>query len=78
MPNEENLKEEIKGLANEVREWLIQEAKNRGWRIDYNEDGSIDFMESGDIDGIHILKQGWSLSPPFDFEEQKDSEKGSE
>ena len=29
--NEENLKEEIKGLSNDVRESLIQEAKERGY-----------------------------------------------
>ena len=74
--DEENLKEEIKGLSNEIREWLIQEAKERGDRIIYNEDGSIDFMENKSINGMHTLTQGWSIDSSIDFD--KDSKEGSE
>ena len=66
--NEENLKEEIKGLSNDIRESLIQEAKKRGDHIIYNEDGSIDFMENKNINGIHTLTQGWCIGSPDDFE----------
>ncbi len=74
--NEENLKEEIKGLSNDIRESLIQEAKNRGDRIIYNKDGSIDFMENKNINGMHTLTQGWSIDSPFDFD--KEGKEGSE
>ena len=68
--NEENLKEEIKGLSNDIRESLIQEAKKRSDHIIYNEDGSIDFMENKNINGIHTLTQGWSIGPPYDFDKE--------
>ena len=72
--NEENLKEEIKGLSNEIRDWLIQEAKERGYHMTYNQDGSIDLMESGEINGIHTLIPSWTIAPPFDFDEENNKE----
>ena len=67
--DEENLKEEIKGIGRDVREDLIQEAKKRGYHVTYNEDGSIDLREDKFINGMRILAQSWSISPPFDFED---------
>ena len=74
--DEENLKEEIKGLSIDIREDLIQEAKKRGYYLKYNEDGSIDVREPKCINGMHTLRQGWDISAPFDFdiEENKGSE----
>lgn len=74
--DEENLKEEIKRISRDIREDLIQEANKRGYHITYNEDGSIDFREDKFINGMRILAQSWSLSPPFDLD-IKDNE-GSE
>ena len=66
--NKENLKEELKGLNNEIREFLIQEAKERGDYFLYNEDGSIDLIETRNINGMHLLTQGWTIDAPFDFD----------
>jgi hypothetical protein len=75
--DEENLKEEIKGLSNDIREDLIQEAKKRGYYLKYNEDGSIDVREDKFINGMRILGQGWDIGPPIDFdtEDNKESER---
>lgn len=74
--DEENLKEEIKGLSEEIRNWLIDEAKKRGDTLINNEDGSIDCMETDNINGIHTSKQGWTIAPPYSFDDEQD--KGSE
>lgn len=75
--DEENLKEEIKGLSIDIREDLIQEAKKRGCYLKYNEDGSIDVREDKFINGMRILGQGWDIGPPIDFdtEDNKESER---
>lgn len=66
--DEENLKEEIKGLSKDIREDLIQEANNRGYHITYNKDGSTDFREDKFINGMRILGQSWCLLSPIDLD----------
>ena len=52
---------ELDKKVKEKREELIQEAKERGYHITYNEDGSIDLMEDKYINGVRILAQSWGI-----------------
>ncbi len=61
---------ELDKKVKEKREELIQEAKERGYHITYNEDGSIDLMEDKYINGVRILAQSWGISPSFDLDEE--------
>ena len=68
--NEENLKEEIKGISRDIREDLIQEAKKRGYYLKHNEDGSIDVREDKSRNGMRVLGQSWDIPAPFDLDEE--------